>query len=151
MLTPIHVSVSIDAVPSAVFAFVSDPYLLPQWAPGFAERVRADGEHWVVTNAEGDKRVRVRIDTNARTVDFLHPHIERGAFSRVVANGNGSEFIFVDYLPLAATTQEHATRQREISEELAAVRQLLEQSRPSAPAHSALGGSPAPRSGAPSR
>src|SRR6478736_2985205 len=54
-------SISIQATPDAVLDLVGDAHALPRWAPGFAQSVRADGEHWIVDTGAGEARVDLRV------------------------------------------------------------------------------------------
>lgn len=45
-------TVTIEASPRDVVAFVADGGNLPRWAIGFAKAVRPDGDRWVVTTGE---------------------------------------------------------------------------------------------------
>ena len=91
-------AISIDAPAADVFGFVADPYNLPQCAPGFARSVRPDGDDWIVTSDGGEARVHIRVSRELGTVDFLaagpFPGVEMGGFSRVIQNGEGSEYLF---------------------------------------------------------
>lgn len=94
-------SVTIEAPPSVVFGFVADPQNLPSWAVGFCRSIRRD-EHdgWVVTTASGEIAMRYETNEPAGTIDFrFSPEdgIEVTAFSRVVPNGHGSEYVFTQY------------------------------------------------------
>ncbi len=119
-------AISIDAPFDAVWAFISDPRQLPRWAPGFATEIRPDGEHWIVSNAGGDQPVRIRVDPGVGTVDFLAPAAEVGAYSRLVANGAGCEYLFTVFLPPDATPQQEDEQRAIIVGELEAVRAICE-------------------------
>jgi hypothetical protein len=123
-------AVSIDAPASVVFGFVSDPYNLPQWAPGFARSVRPDGDDWIVTTDGGDDRVHIRVSRQLGTVDFLAagplPGVERGGFSRVIQNGEGSEYLFTLFYAEDMPEADVAAQRAVIAEELAAVRARCE-------------------------
>ena len=45
-------TVTIDADPKDVLAFVANPENLPRWAIGFAKSVRRDAGHWLVTTGQ---------------------------------------------------------------------------------------------------
>lgn len=119
-------TIAIAAAPDTVLALVADPAQLPRWAPGFASAVRRDGDHWIVVGAEGEQRVRIRVDATLGTVDFLAPDREFGAYSRVVANAQGSEFMFTVFFPPEATDDDLAEQHAIVADELAAVRTLCE-------------------------
>lgn len=84
-----------DAPVEAVVAVLADPTRLPQWAPGFADQVRPDGESgWQATKDGRDFALRVATNKDAGTVDYLRqiaPGQEGGAYLRAVPRpGDGS-------------------------------------------------------------
>jgi hypothetical protein len=121
-------TISIDAPPGAVLDLVGDPLALPRWAPAFARSVRPGGEDggWIVDGGDGEQRIRVRVSREHGTVDFLAPTRDVGAFSRVVANGSGSEFLFTQFFADDASEDDVARRRSIVEQELATVRALCE-------------------------
>ena len=91
-------SVSIQSRAHDVFAFVADPGNLPRWAIGFAKEVKADGDGWLVTSGDGGQvSLRTVTDDQLGVVDFhmaMPGGVESVARSRVVARGEGSEYVF---------------------------------------------------------
>src|SRR5205085_11925552 len=99
---------------------VGDARTLPRWAPGFTRTVEPAGAHWRV---DGGGLVDVRVSRERGTVDIVAADDpRRGAFSRVIANGDGSEYLF----PLQfadGTSEDTVARQMAVVEsELRAVR-----------------------------
>ncbi len=93
-------TVTIDAAPEDVLAFVADPANLPRWAIGFAKDVRHEPEGWVVTTAQGDIAISIEADARWGTVDFrmeIAPGLAMTAYSRVVPNGDGCEYLFTQF------------------------------------------------------
>jgi len=94
-------SIGISAAPGDVFAFVADPSNLPQWAVGFCRSIRrGQDDRWLVTTASGEIPIRFESDPTAGTIDFFFsvaPGLEAAAFSRVVPNGDGAEYIFTQF------------------------------------------------------
>ena len=113
-------SISIAAPPSAVLAFVGDARTLPRWAPAFTRSVEPEDGHWRI---DGGGLVDVRVSRERGTVDIVAAdHPARGAFSRVIANGEGSEYLFTLQFP-AGTSEAAVARQLAVVEtELRAVR-----------------------------
>jgi hypothetical protein len=113
-------SISIAAPPSAVLDFVGDPRTLPRWAPAFTGTMEPDGEHWRI---DGGRLVDVRVSRERGTVDIVAAaDPRRGAFSRVIANGEGSEYLFTLQFP-DGTGEDAVARQMAVVEaELRAVR-----------------------------
>jgi hypothetical protein len=113
-------SISIAAAPADVLAFVGDARTLPRWAPAFTQSVEPDGDHWRV---DGGGLVDLRVSRERGTVDILAAEDpRRGAFSRVIANGEGSEYLFTLQFP-DGTSEDAVARQMAVVEaELRAVR-----------------------------
>ena len=119
-------SIAIAAPPEAVIALLADGARLPEWAPRFASEARAEADHWVIDSDGQEVRIQIKASADFGTVDYLSADDERiGAFTRVIPNGEGSEFLFT--LPFApGTDQEAIDAQMEVVEgELEAVRALL--------------------------
>jgi hypothetical protein len=120
-------SLAIAAPPEKVFALVSDPNALPKWAPGFARTIRRDGEHWVVENDQGEARIIVRSSPDQGTVDILNAaNPSQGAFTRVLPNGDGSEYQFTTQFPPDAPEEAVSAQLLVIEEELRTIRDLCE-------------------------
>jgi Polyketide cyclase / dehydrase and lipid transport len=121
-------SISIEAPPDAVLDLVGDPLALPRWAPAFAPAVRpGDDGTWIVDSGEGELHIRVRVSRELGTVDFLAAGRDVGAFSRVVANGSGSEYLFTQFYEADETHAGAAGRRAVVAAELETVRALCEQ------------------------
>src|SRR5260370_11535726 len=90
-------TITIDANPSKVFRFVSNPENLPQWARAFCQAIRPDGDAWLVSSPQGEVRLRYRTD-EALGVIVFHlspaPGIAALAASRVFPNVDGAEYAF---------------------------------------------------------
>jgi hypothetical protein len=93
-------TVTIDVAPEHVVGFVGQAENLPRWAIGFAKEVRRDGDRWIVTTGQGEVPITIAVDEAVGTVDFHMqpaPGVEAAAFSRVVPNGYGAEFLFTQF------------------------------------------------------
>jgi hypothetical protein len=93
-------AVSIDGRADDVFDFLADPANLPKWAVGFCRSIRRDGERWIVTTATGQVGIRYVTDRALGVIDFYispGPGIEAAAFSRVLSNGHGAEYVFTQF------------------------------------------------------
>jgi hypothetical protein len=94
-------AVTLDASVDEAFAFLADPANLPRWAVGFCRSIRPEtGERWIVTTAQGDISIRYRTDRALGVIDFHlspTPGVEAAAFSRVVPNGDGAEYVFTQF------------------------------------------------------
>ncbi len=120
-------SISIFAPPEAVLAVLADPDNLPRWAPAFARAVRIEEGQVLVDTGQGELAIDLAVSRRQGTVDIVSTVApSRGAFSRVIPNGEGSEYLFT--LFFAPGTEDAAVRAQMavVGEELAAVRALCE-------------------------
>jgi hypothetical protein len=123
-------SISIAARPQVVMDLGADPLKLPQWAPVFARRIRPDGGDWIVESAGGELRINVRVSRGHGTVDFLAPGtpagVDVGAFSRVMTNGDGAEYMFTRFFAGGADEHVIAEQMAVVEEELRTVKARCE-------------------------
>ncbi|GAA3596015.1 SRPBCC family protein [Kribbella ginsengisoli] len=118
-------SIAIAASPETLFDLVSDPTAFPRWAPGFARSARPAGEHWIIENEQGEARIVVRSSREHGTVDILSADDpSQGAYSRVLPNGDGSEYQFTLQFPLDAPDDAVTAQMAVVEAELEAVRAL---------------------------
>jgi uncharacterized protein YndB with AHSA1/START domain len=118
--------VTIAAPPAAVLDYVGDARRLPEWAPAFARAVRPAGEHWLVDTGAGEAEIDVRVSRERGTVDIVSTTEPRGVFTRVIANGDGSEYLFTQLFP-DGTSEDAVARQLAVVEgELDRVRAACE-------------------------
>ena len=121
-------SVSIAAPPDAVLRVVGDPTRLPVWAPRFARSATpAGGDQWLIDDGESQFAIDVRVGAEQGTVDLIPPTTRTaGAFTRVVPNGDGSEYVFTLLFPPGAPDDAVHRQMGVVEEELATVRALAE-------------------------
>lgn len=129
-------TIAIAAPPAAVLAVVGDARRLPDWAPNFARAVRRDGEGeggdggWIVDNGAAEFPIRLRVVAELGTVDILRREDPpRGAFARVVPNGEGSEFLFTLAFPAGTEAAAVDAQMTTVEAELRTVRGLVEAGR----------------------
>jgi hypothetical protein len=116
--------ISIKAEPAKVLELVGDARALPRWAPNFATTVEPDGEHWLVN---GELGIDLRVDRELGTADILRTRDPRtGAYSRVIPNGEGSEFLFTLFFPEGTEDAAVARQMAVVEEELRTIRALCE-------------------------
>jgi len=121
-------SVSIDASPEHVFDFVANPENLPKWAVGFARSITREGDDWVVETASGPARIRYVTDPSLGVVDFHFcpaPGVELAAYSRVVPNGEGAEYQFLQLQPPGMSDETFAGQIEALGEELVVLRSIF--------------------------
>ena len=123
-------TISIDAPQGVVIDLLADAAEFPRWAAGFARSVREDGDDWIVDTGDAEVRLHVRVSRELGTVDFLLadalPDVEIGAFSRVVPNCGGCEFVFTQFLAGDMREPDLEDQKAVVAIELQTVRALCE-------------------------
>jgi hypothetical protein len=122
-------TITIAADPKDVIAFVGDGANLPRWAIGFARSVERDGDRWIVTTGQGEVPTRIDVDPRPGTVDFHMEPVPGGvqtAYSRALANGDGTEFTFTQMQPPGTPDEVFAQLVAAVAHELTALKAILE-------------------------
>lgn len=120
-------AIAIAAPPDIVLDLVADAVNLPLWAPKFAPAVRAEKHLWIISRDGEEVHIRVRVDREHGTVDLLAAsQPTRGAFTRVVPNGHGSEYLFTLFFRDGTDEATVGDQMAIVDEELKAVRELCE-------------------------
>lgn len=125
-------AVTIQAPATEVFAFIANPENLPRWAVGFCRAIRPDPEKagwWIVTTAQGDLPVRYATDVERGTIDFYlspTPDVDVPAFSRVIPNGNGADYVFTQHQPPGMPDEVFERQVHALLEELQVLRALIQ-------------------------
>jgi hypothetical protein len=122
-------TVSIDARPEDVLAFVGDGTNLPRWAIGFAKAVRPGEAGWIVTTGQGEVPTSIDVEESAGTVDFRMrpvPDGEATAYGRAVPNGRGTEFVFTQFQQPGTPDDVFDQLVAAVRHELVALKALLE-------------------------
>jgi hypothetical protein len=115
-------AITVAASRDDVVAFLADPENLPRWAVGFARGIRREGESWIVQTAQGEMPIRIVADAALGTIDFhmtVAPEIEAVAYSRVLPNGAGVEYIFTQFQLPGMPDEVFAGQRQALAEELA--------------------------------
>ena len=121
--------ITLDGHPRDVFAFLADPASLPRWAVGFCRAIHrgADGG-WVVETATGGIPIRYVTNAECGTIDFtmqVAPGVEAIAYSRVVANGDGAEYVFTQFQLPGMPDATFAQQVTALAEELQVLRSIV--------------------------
>lgn len=93
--TTLHVT--INRPPDQVYAFVSNPANLPQWATAFCQSIRHTGKGWIIDTPDGEVGLRFEEPNAFGVLDHyvaLAPDVEIHVPMRVLKNGSDSEVIF---------------------------------------------------------
>jgi Polyketide cyclase / dehydrase and lipid transport len=116
-------SIAIAAAPEVVLDYVADARTLPEWAPAFTRSVRAEGEHWRVDAGLID----LRVSRERGTVDIVAASDpKRGVYTRVVPNGDGSQYLFTQFFPDGTPEDAVQAQVAVVEGELRAVRDACE-------------------------
>ena len=121
-------AVSVDGPAAQVFDFVADPENLPKWAVGFCHAIRRDGDRWLVRTAQGELGIRYVTDRELGVVDFYlspAPGVEAAAFSRVLPNGGGAEYVFTQFQGAGVPDEVFAGQVAALAEELRVLQALV--------------------------
>ena len=115
-------TITVPVSAEEAFAFLARPENLPRWAVGFARGIRHEGDAWIVQTAQGEMPVRVVADAARGTIDF-HMSVAEGmeavAYSRVVPNDAGAEFVFTQFQLPGMADEIFAAQRAALAEELA--------------------------------
>ena len=120
---------TITAAPMDVLAFVGNPANLPRWAIGFARDVSRDDGRWIVSTGQGEIPISIDVNEDAGTVDFrmeVGPNREAVAYSRVVPNGDRSEYTFTQFQAPGVPDERFEQLVAAVTHELAALKALME-------------------------
>jgi len=121
-----HVTINTDH--RHLFTFLADPGNLPKWAVGFCRAIRRDGDRWMVQTLRGEVAVRYVTQPDLGIIDFyisLAPETEVTAFSRVLPNGDGSEYVFTQFQSPEMPDDVFEAQVRALKEELVVLRALM--------------------------
>ncbi len=122
-------TISIDAPPATVVAYLSEVTNLPRWAVGFAKAVRRSDAGWVVETGGGEMAVRIVTDAETGTVDFWMtpaPGVEVLAASRVIPRGAGAEYVFTQFQGPGMPDEVFAKNVQALGHELTVLKALME-------------------------
>ena len=121
-------SVTINVDHRHLFEFLADPYNLPKCAVGFCRAIRREGDRWVVQTSQGEAAVRYVTHPDLGVVDFYiaaAPGLEVAAFSRVVPNADGAEYVFTQFQAPGMPDDLFESQVRALKEELVVLRALM--------------------------
>jgi hypothetical protein len=115
-------AITLPANTEDAFAFLAEPENLPRWAVGFARGIRREGEEWLVQTVQGEIPVRIAADPARGTIDFhmtVAPGVEAIAYSRIIPNGSGAEYVFTQFQLAGMTDEVFAAQRAALAQELA--------------------------------
>jgi carbon monoxide dehydrogenase subunit G len=124
-------SISIDAPPTQVYAFVADPRNLAHWATGLgtAPTCLPDGD-WRVETSVGPMRVVFAPRNEFGVVDHFVRPMDGGAVvdvpMRVLPNANGSEVLLTLFQQPGMTAEQYAGDAALVEADLARLKDVIE-------------------------
>jgi hypothetical protein len=124
-------SVSIRRVPEDVYRFLKDPMNWPKWAINSISEVRPtnDPDWFNMTTFQGEGRLRVCANDDFFLLDHDFHTVEASwsVPARVVANGDGSEFMMTFFQPNTLDSEQFAQQaSRMVEGELLTLKEILE-------------------------
>jgi hypothetical protein len=123
-------TMSIDRDPKTVFWFLADAANWPRWAVVNVKSARPAGrDWWDIETPAGRARLRIRADEAFGLLDhdFHSPEAQWTVPARVVANGDGSEFMITFFQPPAFSDEDFDQQVALVDQELATLKKLMEQ------------------------
>lgn len=122
-------TVSINAPLNKVFTFLVDATNWPKWAVVNVKSIEeGDGEWFRMQTAFGWGKLRIRANREHGILDhdFDSPEAAWTVPARVVANGDGSEFMITFYKPPPFSDEFFAEQVAVVDEELEVLKRLME-------------------------
>jgi carbon monoxide dehydrogenase subunit G len=122
-------SVTIDCPPAKVYAFVSNPENLPQWAGGLSKSIKQSNGEWIVETPQGPMKIRFVEKNDLGVLDHYvspTPGFEIHVPMRVLPSGSGSEVIFTIFRPPDMSDEKYAEDIGLVERDLQILKQVLE-------------------------
>ena len=123
------ISVPIAREPAAVYAYVADLNNLPRWATTFCRSIRHEGDGWVMETSLGTMAIRLAPENSLGVLDhYLTPADGETLYVplRVVANGSGSEVLFILFRLPGVGDADYAADAALVRQDLHSLKGLLE-------------------------
>ncbi len=124
-------TISIDAPAAKVFSFVSNLANWPKWAIANVIAVKpGSGEWWAMETRTGLGRLRIRPNEALGVLDhdFISGGVQWTVPARVVANGEGSEFVMTFIQPSSLAKDTFDKQLALVDKELAKLKEIMEKS-----------------------
>lgn len=123
------ITVTVEAPPSAVYAFASNPENLPRWAPSFVLSIAPVNGKWVASTPIGELAIRFVPLNDLGVLDHFvtaPDGVEVYVPMRVFANGRGSEIIFTLFQSPEMSDEQFEADARMVESDLLTLKKLLE-------------------------
>ena len=125
--TTLHIT--IDRTPDQVYAFVSNPAMLPQWATAFCKSIRPVGNGWIIDTPDGEVGLRFAEANAYGVLDHyvsLAPDVEIYVPMRVLKNGDVSEVIFTLFRLPGMSDADYARDMAMVQKDLEMLKTVME-------------------------
>ena len=129
ILRSVTKTVSIDAPPGKVFAFLADANTWPRWAVVNVKGIKkAEGDWWEMQTPGGAAKLRIRPQEQFGILDhdFVAPDASWTVHARVVPNGTGTLFMITFFQPPTFTDEFFDQQTALVDKELAMLKSILE-------------------------
>jgi hypothetical protein len=120
-------SVTLQAPADKMYAFLSNPANLPKWAVAFCKAIRRDGDQWLAETPMGTLSIRYVTDKRFGIIDIWSasgPGTDDVAHSRIVPNGEGSEYIFTFFQAPGLPDDVFEAQEEGLKEEFVALQEI---------------------------
>jgi len=125
----LHISVTINRPPQAVYSFVSDPENLPKWATGLGGSLRKVNGEWIADSPMGKIKIKFAEKNTFGILDHeivLESGVKIDNPMRVIANGEGSEIFFTLLRQPDMSDEKFAEDAKWVEKDLRILKGLLE-------------------------
>jgi len=124
-----HISVSIDRPADRVYAFVSSPGNLPQWAAGLSGSIKNVNGEWIAESPMGKIKIEFAEKNRFGILDHtvtLPSGEEVNNPMRVFSNSSGSELVFTLYRRPGMSDRMFDEDAKAVAKDLETLKSLLE-------------------------
>jgi hypothetical protein len=129
VLRSITKTISINALPDAVFDFIANAENWPRWAVVNVKSIsRGEGEWWNMETPIGPAKLRIKPNKDLGILDhdFIAPDAGWTVPARVVPNADGAEFIITFFQPPAFSNDFFDSQIKLVDIELAKLKEIME-------------------------
>ena len=129
MMASRTLSVSINASPERVYAFIADPRHLPEWATTFCRSIRRSKHGWVIETPQGPMGIRIAGKNSLGVLDHAVTPAHGPAVyvpMRVVPNARGSEALFTLFRSPGMSAERFARDVSLVKRDLATLKRVME-------------------------
>ena len=122
-------TITINVPNDVLFAFLSDPLHMPQWAGAFCSSVERSGDSWLAQTPLGKVKLACNSNQQSGIIDYeFKPAlpIKIMLHSRVIADGSSSQLVLTHY-QIPFTPEDFFEKQKKkVSEQLVSLKSFME-------------------------